>query len=115
MATDAKKSTSALARLVARRHAIIAIWSVLGIGIHLLLRFVFHSTPQITGAPLLLVLFVGGLPLVIELGIKVKRLEFGSDLLAGISIITALLLHEWLAGAIVVLMLSGGETLENYA
>jgi heavy metal translocating P-type ATPase len=41
--------------------------------------------------------------------------EFGSDLLAGISIVTSLLLQEYLAGALVVLMLSGGSALEDYA
>lgn len=41
--------------------------------------------------------------------------EFGSDLLAGISIVTSVILGEYLAGAIVVLMLSGGEALESYA
>ena len=41
--------------------------------------------------------------------------EFGSDLLAGISIVTSVLLGEYLAGALVVLMLSGGETSEAYA
>ena len=41
--------------------------------------------------------------------------EFGSDLLGGISIITSVLLGEYLAGSIIVLMLSGGEALEGYA
>lgn len=41
--------------------------------------------------------------------------EFGSDLLGGISIITSVLLGEYLAGAIIVLMLSGGEALKTYA
>jgi heavy metal translocating P-type ATPase len=36
-------------------------------------------------------------------------------LLAGISIVTSVLLGEYLAGSIVVLMLAGGETLETYA
>src|SRR5690606_16807393 len=53
--------------------------------------------------------------LVLELLGKLWKREFGSDLLAGISIVTSLLLGEYLAGAIVVLMLSGGEALENYA
>jgi heavy metal translocating P-type ATPase len=35
--------------------------------------------------------------------------------LAGISIVASVLLHEYLAGALVVLMLSGGETLESFA
>ena len=47
--------------------------------------------------------------------LKLLRREFGSDLLAGISIVTSVLLGEYLAGALVVLMLSGGGSLEAYA
>jgi cation transport ATPase len=65
--------------------------------------------------PLLITLVVGGLPLVIELLIKLAHADFGSDLLAGISIVVSALLGEYLAGAMVVLMLSGGQTLEAYA
>src|SRR6185369_169926 len=65
--------------------------------------------------PLLATLLFGGVPLVIELLLKLLRREFGSDLLAGISIVTSVLLGEYLAGALVVLMLSGGEALEAYA
>jgi heavy metal translocating P-type ATPase len=43
------------------------------------------------------------------------RGRFGSDLLAGISIVTSVLLGEYLAGTLVVLMLSGGQALEAYA
>ncbi len=43
------------------------------------------------------------------------RKEFGSDLLAGLSIVTSAWLGEYLAGVLVVLMLSGGEALEAYA
>ena len=46
-------------------------------------------------------------PLVYELLGKLLRREFGSDLLGGISIVTSVLLGEYLAGSIVVLMLSG--------
>jgi heavy metal translocating P-type ATPase len=42
-------------------------------------------------------------------------LQFGSDLLAGLSIVTSAILGEYLAGSLVVLMLSGGEALEAYA
>ena len=44
----------------------------------------------------------------------VKR-EFGSDLLAGISIVSAVVLREYIVAAIVVLMLSGGKALEDFA
>src|ERR1700751_3296708 len=47
--------------------------------------------------------------------IRLSRWEFSSDLLAGISIVTSVLLGEYLAGTLVVLMLSGGQALENYA
>jgi hypothetical protein len=43
----------------------------------------------------------------LDLARRAIRLEFSSDLLAGISIVTALLLNEYLAGTLVVLMLSG--------
>ena len=65
--------------------------------------------------PLLVVLVAGGTPLVLRLVWRGLHGVFGSDHLAGVSIVASLLLHEYLAGAIVVLMLSGGETLEQYA
>ncbi|MFO0810749.1 MAG: heavy metal translocating P-type ATPase [Gemmataceae bacterium] len=65
--------------------------------------------------PLLAALFTGGLYLVLGLLAKLVRGQFGSDLLAGISIVTSVLLGEYLAGTLVVLMLSGGEALEAYA
>jgi heavy metal translocating P-type ATPase len=54
-------------------------------------------------------------PLVVELTVRLLHGEFGSDLLAGVSIVTAVLLEEYLAGTLVVLMLSGGAALESFA
>src|ERR1700719_4317660 len=65
--------------------------------------------------PLWVILGIGGVPPLCDLLKKMLRREFGSDLLAGISIVSAVLLGQYLAGAIVVLMLAGGEALENYA
>ncbi|MBA4029969.1 MAG: heavy metal translocating P-type ATPase [Planctomyces sp.] len=65
--------------------------------------------------PLLTALLFGGGYLVVGLLGNLFRGEFGSDLLAGISIVTSILLGEYLAGTLVVLMLSGGEALEAYA
>lgn len=64
---------------------------------------------------LLAVLAVGGIPLVIGLIRRLIAGEFGSDVLAGLSITTSAVLGEYLAGAIIVLMLSGGTALEEYA
>ncbi len=65
--------------------------------------------------PLIVALLGGGIPLVWQLARGALRGEFGSDLLAGISIVTSAFVGEPLAGVIVVLMLSGGQVLESYA
>jgi heavy metal translocating P-type ATPase len=92
-----------------------AVLAIAGILTHLSLRWAGVGTPSSRQLPLYLVLIGGGVPLVASLGFKVVRRQFGSDLLAGISIVVAVLLKEYLAGALVVLMLSGGEALEAFA
>jgi heavy metal translocating P-type ATPase len=98
----------------------IAVITVVAIGLHLVLRYGWQMAGEIGALPLdqlplAVALTVGGLPLVLTLLIKLARREFGSDLLAGISIGTSALLGELLAGCLVVLMLSGGAALEAYA
>ena len=95
--------------------SIIAALSIGAILVHLSLRFGLHATPSTYQIPLLVALVVGGLPLLYDLFRKLLRREFGSDLLGGISIVTSVLLGEYLAGSIIVLMLAGGEALERYA
>jgi heavy metal translocating P-type ATPase len=95
--------------------AAIAALAVAAILLHLALRFGFHATRTVYNAPLLVTLALGGAPLLYELLRKALRREFGSDQLGGISIVTSLFLGEYLAGSIIVLMLSGGEALEAYA
>jgi heavy metal translocating P-type ATPase len=97
------------------RASVIAAIAVVGIAAHLVLRFVVNTSPTTYELPLYVVLLAGGTPLVLTLGRNLVRGEFGSDLLAGLSIISAVLLGEYLAGSFVVLMLSGGQTLEAFA
>ena len=99
----------------AGRSSIIAAVAVVGIGLHLTLRMRAGVTLFAPEVPLYVVLFAGGIPLVFSLAVKLVRGQFRSDLLAGISIVAATLLGEYLAGALVVLMLSGGEALEAFA
>jgi len=82
---------------------------------HLVLRFAVHAKPAVSQLPLLAALILGGIPLVLGLLKRLWQREFGSDLLAGISIVTSIIQGQYLAGSIVVLMLSGGEALESYA
>jgi heavy metal translocating P-type ATPase len=102
------------------RHGVIAILAIAGITLHLILRYGWGVGGLVGGRPLhewplLAVLVFGGIPLLVDLIRQLLRREFGSDTLAGISIVTAFLLHEYLAGALVVLMLSGGEAIEAFA
>jgi heavy metal translocating P-type ATPase len=89
------------------------------LAIHLAARWLVAADPghlvPARDAPLIAGLIAGGLPLVLLLARQALRGEFGSDLLAGLSITTAAIQGEYLAGLIVVLMLSGGETLESFA
>jgi heavy metal translocating P-type ATPase len=97
------------------RASMIAVLAIAGILAHAALRWADHGTALSRELPLYVVLIGGGVPLVWSLALKLARHQFGSDLLAGISIVAAVLLEEYLAGALVVLMLSGGEALEGLA
>jgi heavy metal translocating P-type ATPase len=104
---------------VTRKQAVIAAISLAAIGLHVALRL-WSGTAAVYGVslaqlPLIASLVIGGIPLVLGLLIKLFHREFGADLLAGVSIVTSVLLGEYLAGTLVVLMLSGGEALEAYA
>ena len=102
--------------LIRRKQAAIAVLALVAIAVHLVLRFgTIGFVDACRIVPLWIALALGGVPLVWELLVKLLRREFGSDLLAGISIVTSVLLDEYLAGTLVVLMLSGGEALEAYA
>src|SRR6187401_3069198 len=98
-----------------RKTTVIAALSVAAILAHLALRFGFRASPATSQIPLLITLAIGGVPLLYDLLRKLLKREFGSDLLGGISIIVSVLLGEYLAGSIIVLMLAGGEALESYA
>ena len=86
-----------------------------GIALHLLFAYAFRLSSVWTNAPLYLVLSVGGASLLLTLLKKLAAREFGSDMLAGISIVTSVIQAQYLVGAIVVLMLSGGGALEVYS
>ena len=101
--------------LLSRKTTVIAALSIVALLLHLTLRFGFRTTPGTYQIPLLGTLALGGLPLLYDLLLKVLKRECGSDLLGGISIVTSILLGEYLAGSIIVLMLAGGEALESYA
>jgi heavy metal translocating P-type ATPase len=102
-------------RLWRGKSTLIAALALTGIITHLVLRFGFDAKTSTQHLPLLITLVIGGLPMLYDLLRKLLKREFGSDLLGGVSIITSVVLGEYLAGSIIVLMLAGGEALESYA
>src|ERR1700687_3707560 len=98
-----------------RNDFLIATLAAAGIATHLALRYGFKAPSLAQFFPLYLTLILGGLPLIVRLIEKVFAQEFGSDLLAGISIVVSVMMGQYLVGSIVVLMLSGGTALETFA
>lgn len=93
----------------------IAVLSLAAILAHLVLRFGTGSPPLLYQAPLVAALVLGGAPLLFDLVKRLLRREFGADLLGGMSIVAAVLMDQFLAGTIIVLMLAGGVVLEDFA
>src|SRR6185369_9964601 len=100
---------------VVTREKWIVLLSSAGILAHLCLRFLVHLGAGISNIPLFLAIALGGAPLLWGLSRRLWNRDFGSDLLAGLSILTAVLTGQHLVATIIILMLSGGRALESYA
>jgi len=74
---------------------------------------VYHLT--LADLPLVFSIIVCGIPLVVEIGLKLFKGDLGADSLAAIAVITATYLGEYLAASLVLLMLATGQILEAYA
>ncbi len=64
---------------------------------------------------ILVFLTIGTLPLIWDMLKELWARNFGVDVIAIIAIVSSVLLGQYLAGGVVLLMLSGGEALESYA
>ena len=62
-----------------------------------------------------IVLVLFSVPLWIEIVTSILARKFGVDLIAGLALLCSVIFKQYLPGAIVLLMLSGGEALESYA
>ncbi len=95
-------------------HRIVALIISVGMLAALSALFLFHHKQAVNGI-LLTAIAISALPLLIETAREVLKLNFSVDILALLSIVTALLLREYWVAAIVILMLSGGKALEEIA
>lgn len=60
-------------------------------------------------------LIIGSIPVFIEIIGAIRKGQFGADIIALLAIITSYVMNQYLAGIFIVLMLSGGRALENFA
>jgi heavy metal translocating P-type ATPase len=84
----------------------------------LLLHGLFYLLPAtllFTLLPLQVVLALGVPLLGFQVLQKALAKDFGADMLALLALVTGVALQEWLAGVLIVLMLSGGQLLEQFA
>ncbi|MFZ4541752.1 MAG: heavy metal translocating P-type ATPase, partial [Rickettsiales bacterium] len=95
---------------------VIAIASLIAIALH----FIVNDTQlrvglRLADIPLLALIIIGGIPLVLQVAAKLVRGSIGADFLGGIELVAAAALEQYLASALIVLMLAGGQALEVYA
>lgn len=91
----------------------IPLFALLGITLGLIYFFPLHK-PHVSNAIWLVTLILGGAPIVWQTAKGMFRGQFASDIVAMLAIITAVFMDQAFAGAVVVLMQSGGEALEAY-
>lgn len=83
------------------------------LGISGLLSFFGYNV--IANDLLLIMGIIGVLPIIVAMVKSIRAGEYGVDILAVVAILSALALREYLAAGIILLMLTGGEALEDYA
>lgn len=81
----------------------------------ILLALIFKFTFISPNIPLMVAIVIGGIPSLFFILQKLVKGDLGADALAAIAIVTAVILHQYLAAVIVILMIASGQALEAYA
>ncbi len=95
------------------KHYPLPIFTLFGLLVGLIFHFPLHRV-DLSHWIWLATLICGGIPIVFQTLKGMIQGIFASDIVAMLAILTALVMGEAFAGAVVVLMQSGGEALENY-
>src|ERR1017187_2284731 len=95
-------------------HLALSIYVACGMLLAGWVQFALHRGPT-ANIILLIAIAVSSIPLCVELIGEVLKRNFSVDTLAVLSIATAIVLQQYWVAAIVILMLSGGKALEEFA
>lgn len=94
-------------------------WQLIVIGISLLaivFSLIFRMIPYLNPSlPLWIAIIIGGVPAVIQILLKLIKGDLGADSLAAIAVITAVILNQYLAAVLIILMIFTGQALEAFA
>jgi len=88
----------------------LVVFSLIAMAIHLALPAGFWRD-----IPLIIIIIIGSVPLLWEILQKALKKDLGADILAAIALVTAAIMGEYLAAVLIILMLAGGQALEEYA
>lgn len=95
-----------------RWHGYVAILSLTAIAAYFILKMLGNTWFLF---PLLCTIVIGGIPLLLQIVSGLLKGNLGADVLAAIALVTAILLEEYLAANLLILMLASGQALEYYA
>jgi heavy metal translocating P-type ATPase len=115
MPSESEARVKTLEQLQGLWNQLAAVVSLAAIILYLLFRYLLHYNATDSSVPLWVAIFAGGIPLLYQLLLQIWNRKFGADFLAGLSIVTAALAGELLVATIIILMLSGGQVLEEFA
>jgi heavy metal translocating P-type ATPase len=92
---------------------VLVIFSFIAIAVHLAVSETAWG--NLRDIPLILVIIAGSIPLLWQIIRKLLKRDMGADILAAVALVTAGFLGEYLAAVLIILMLAGGQALEEYA
>ena len=95
-----------------KRYLYLPLFAFLGLVLGLI--FYFAHMKERSDLVWLATLILGGIPIVFQTLKGIMKGQFASDIVASLAIITAVIMGQSFAGAVVVLMQSGGEALEAF-
>ena len=90
----------------------LSIISIVSLIIHYFVKFALKIDENYS---LIFVLIIGGIPLLIQIFLKILKGNLGADLIAFMALILAIYLHENVAGVLIILMLASSQALEEFA
>jgi heavy metal translocating P-type ATPase len=91
---------------------IIALSSLFSIILHLIFK---NINDQLAEIILYTIIIFGGIPLLLQIIIRLLKGNFGADLIAFIALILAIYLQDNFTAVLIISMLSSGQSLEEYA